>query len=98
MQIHRSRAVPRKLVDDLVVGAVQWVPLMLLASILLDGGNIFRWSGVAILGYFLGVMAIAVKRLDYSSVTDRAFVRWGVAPLMVIAVAMEPWVHYYVRW
>ena len=93
-----SRAVPERLLRDLRFAALQCVPLWFLTALLLDGGNLFRWTGIALLGYLLGVVAVAKKRLAYASATDRFFVRWGSLPLIVLAWVIEPAVHHYIHW
>jgi hypothetical protein len=90
--------VPSVFLSDLKFAAVQQGALLLLFSLLMDGGNIFRWALAALLGYWLAVAAIARKRLAYSGRSDRLFVRLGSIILIVLALAIEPTVHRYIRW
>jgi hypothetical protein len=98
---HMSRLheiVPRPLVQDLKFAGVQQVFWLLFMSIILDGGDLFRWSTSAFGGYWLGITAIALRRLPYGSRTDRWFVRYSSIPLAILAAAIEPIVHRYTHW
>jgi len=86
------------LVSDVRLGVFQWAPWILFTSTLMEGGDICRWSGAALAGYLLGVFAVILKRREYGSRTDRAFVRWGYFPLMILGLAISPLVHHYIRW
>jgi hypothetical protein len=90
--------VPRLLIQDLKFAGVQQVLWLLLMSIILDGGDLFRWSTSAFGGFWLGVTAIALRRLPYGSTTDRWFVRYSSLPLAFLAIAIEPIVHHYTHW
>jgi hypothetical protein len=86
------------MVGDLKLSLLLQWPLFFFTLLLLDGGDLSRWTGTALLGYWLGVLAIAVKRADYRSRTDRWFVRRGSVPLMVFAWTAEPAIHRWVHW
>ena len=98
MLTNRSKPLPAKLIADFQLGVVQVVIWLAFTSLILDGGNFFRWSGAAAIGYVLGVMAIALKRTAYASATDRTFVRLGYLPLMIVGLILEPSIHHLIRW
>ena len=83
---------------DLRLAVVQQVPLLILTGLLLDGGDLARWTAAAVIGFWLGVAAIARKRAEYRRPSDRWFVKWGSVPLIVMAWAIEPIVHHAIRW
>jgi hypothetical protein len=98
MLVRRRQLIPKPLLSDLKLACLEQAVLLLVTSLLLDGGDLFRWTCVAFLGYWCGVAAIAIKRTHYSSRTDRFFVLYGSFVLVIIAVIAEPWIHRYIRW
>jgi hypothetical protein len=84
--------------QDLKWAIVEQFALLFFTALLLDGGNLFRWTSIAFIGYWCGVLAIGKKRTIYQSRSDKWFVRFGSFALMIVAICIEPTVHQYIRW
>ena len=69
------------------IGLAQVLAFGLLSSIILDGGRVGAAGGIAVLGYVLGVAAIAVRRGRRPTPGDVAFVTAGFFPLVAWSFA-----------
>jgi ABC-type antimicrobial peptide transport system permease subunit len=67
---------------------LQQVPISLLCALTLDGGLTARICGVAMLGYWVAVGWLVLRRPHLNSRTDLVFIRWGFLPLFAASVAM----------
>lgn len=88
MEPTRVLVSPRYQVDVLfTLGAQSFVAL--LALLLLDGGQMARVVGVAMLAYWISVAGIMLRRPQTPTNIDLATVRWGFWPILVAAVAFQ---------
>jgi hypothetical protein len=67
---------------------IQQIPIALLFALMLDGGRTARICGVAMVGYWVVVAWILVRRPVLSSRTDLVFVRWGFLALFFASLAL----------
>ncbi|MBV9125160.1 MAG: hypothetical protein JO112_17530 [Planctomycetes bacterium] len=77
--------------DLLAVQGIVWV----LAGLVLDGGVLARACTLCFAGYWAGVAVIVARPRGREAWSDRLFVRWGWAALLVAGV---PWAYLYWRW
>jgi hypothetical protein len=61
------------------------IVFLLLTALVLDGGMMFRMCAAAALGYWIGVVVIAIRRGTSPTKLDLLFIRYGMVGLMVIA-------------
>jgi hypothetical protein len=60
-------------------------PIVLLFSIMLDGGYLRMFALGALAGYWLGCFLIVIRRHASATRMDLVFVRWGFLMLLVVA-------------
>jgi hypothetical protein len=80
-----DRAIKRSLI-------LQILTTIVLLTIL-DGGQLARAGGAAMLAFWIGVAVIMLRRPQTPSPLDLLYVRWGYLPLLAVAVALarSPW-------
>ena len=61
------------------------VALLVLTLLLLDGGALFRVTGIAALGHLAGIVIVAFRRPLSPTAWDLVFVKFGTPLLMVVA-------------
>lgn len=76
------RIVP-KVRSALIFSLILQTPIILLFSIMLDGGTLGTLSLIAACGYWAGVVLILLRRSNVPTVVDLAFVRWGYLGLVI---------------
>jgi hypothetical protein len=69
---------------------VQLLLTVFLLSIL-DGGKIAAAGGCAMIGFWLGVLIVVMRRPHSPRVVDLLYIRWGYIPLLVAAVTIAVW-------
>ncbi len=74
------------------VALVLQVVAALLLLMILDGGVLAKVGGAAMIGFWIGVAAIMVRRPMTPSAVDLLYVRWGYVPLLLLAVAFSPFI------
>lgn len=55
---------------------------------ILDGGKIARAGGCAMVGFWIGVAMVMMRRRQNPRRIDLMYIRWGYVPLLFLAVAM----------
>jgi len=68
---------------------LQLAPLLLLTTMLLDGGRLFQLTLMISLAYCAGVMLIAMRRRDKSTRLDLWFMKWSPVPTLLVAMALD---------
>lgn len=71
--------------DAIRISLIQQVPCALLCLLLLDGGRTARICAASMLGYWVGVALVMVRRANDPSRLDLAVIRWGYVPLFFAA-------------
>lgn len=77
----------------LKVAAVQFVTLLLLTAIILDGGRLHRIMLIISLAFCAGVTLIAIRRGQTLTRDDAFFLRWSPVPLLGMGMAIDGVVH-----
>jgi hypothetical protein len=62
--------------------------LVLLA--ILDGGTLAKAGGAAMVGFWVGVAVVMLRRPKMPSALDLLYVRWGYLTLLAVAIALSP--------
>ena len=62
--------------------------LFLLA--LLDGGTLARVGGAAMVGFWMGVAVVMLRRPRDPSWLDLLYVRWGYIAMLIVGIACMP--------
>lgn len=75
--------------DFLPLVLTQQVPLLLLAALLLDGGQAFRIFGVAAIAHWSVIAMIQLRRRKFTR-GDEFLIRWGFIPLAVFTGLIVP--------
>jgi hypothetical protein len=73
--------------DAFKVSACLQMPILLLASIVLDGGEVLQWMMLAALTYWLGVFIIMIRRNGNATRLDALLIKWGY-PLAIVLAAI----------
>ena len=60
-----------------------------LVGLLLDGGVAARVVGVSLLGFWISVGILMVRRPLQPTKYDLAFVKWGFLPVLLVAVLVQ---------
>ena len=68
---------------------IQQLPLLFLASLILDRGAIFTHFLIAAVGYWIAAMAIIIRRRLKATKSDIMFLKWGYLPLVVITCILS---------
>jgi ABC-type antimicrobial peptide transport system permease subunit len=66
---------------------IQQIPIALLCALNLDGGLTAKICGFAMLGYWVAVAWILLRRPLLNSRTDLVFIRWGFLALFAASIA-----------
>jgi hypothetical protein len=74
-----------QLLSALKSGVVLQALLLVLTACILDGGEILRQFLVALIGYWLGVACILIRRERTPTRTDLFFTRYGSLVLLALA-------------
>jgi hypothetical protein len=61
------------------------IPIAVLCLLMLDGGQLARVCGIAMLGFWIVAAEIAVRRPWSPTKTDLWYWRWGFVPCFVLA-------------
>ena len=64
---------------------VSQVPVTLIFASLLDGGQLAKIAGYAMVGFWLGVAVVMSRRPRTPAGSDLAYIRHGYLPLVVVA-------------
>ena len=64
----------------------QQAAVLLLASMILDGGDILSMCLVALVGFWAGAVIICARRPQTPTRLDLLFIRFGYLPLCILAV------------
>ena len=75
----------RVVLNSLVVQLI----LACLAGLLLDGGVMAHVVGVALLGFWLSVAILMIRRPLQPTKFDLAFIQWGFWPVLAVAVSVQ---------
>ena len=62
--------------------------ILLLFSVILDGGVHLRACCFAYLGYVAGVLLVLIRRAKALTWGDRLFLRWGWVPIVVVGLPL----------
>jgi hypothetical protein len=73
------------LTSSLKTGVIIQVFLFILTALMLDGGQLFRQFLLAMVGYWIGVAFIFVRRESTPKKTDHFFLRYGSLVLLLLA-------------
>jgi len=65
------------------------VALGVLAALTLDGGVMAYVLGVALLGFWISVALLMIRRPMQPTRFDLAFIRWGFLPIWFVAVLVQ---------
>ena len=68
---------------------IQQVPLLFLASLILDRGVIFAHLLIAAAGYWIAAMAVLVRRRLKLAKSDITFLKWGYLLLVAITCILS---------
>ncbi len=64
--------------------------VLVLSSLVLDGGQIFRVCAIAALGYWIAVVVIMWRRPVSPTPTDLGFIRYGFWLLILLTKVIAP--------
>lgn len=73
------------------VALVLQVLTTLLLLTILDGGTLAKAGGAAMFGFWTGVAIVMLRRPKTPSTLDLLYVRWGYLAMLVIAIALAPY-------
>ena len=63
---------------------------MVVLLAVLDGGALARAGGAAMLAFWIGVVVVVIRRPKAPSAFDLLYVRWGYLVMLVIGIALSP--------
>ena len=66
---------------------IQQAVVLLLTSMVLDGGDIFNMCLIALVAFWVGALIIGVRRPQTPTRSDLVFIRFGYFPLCVLTVS-----------
>lgn len=72
-----------------IVLVLQAVTTLALAAIL-DGGTLAKVGGVAMIGFWIGVAIVMLRRPRNPSRIDLLYVRWGYLAMLAAGIACMP--------
>ena len=72
----------------LVFSLVLQLPLLFLAALILDGGQIFKRFAIASVAIWILVLIFGIRRGSRMTDTDILFVKWGYLPILLITCIM----------
>ena len=78
--------------EAVTVALVLQVLTTLLLLTILDNGTLAKVGGVAMVGFWVGVAVVVVRRPRASGRLDLLYVRWGYPVLLAAGVALLPFV------
>jgi len=58
---------------------------------ILDGGTLAKAGGAAMVGFWIGVAVVMLRRPNTPSALDLLYVRWGYLLMLVVGVALSPY-------
>ncbi len=58
---------------------------------ILDGGTLAKTAGAGMVGFWVGVCFVMVRRPRTPTGLDLFYVRWGYFLMLVVAVGCSPW-------
>ncbi len=64
--------------------------LLLLTSLILDGGRSFAFYSIAFVAHWMGITVVMWRRPSAPTLLDRVFIRWGVVLLWILMAAIAP--------
>jgi hypothetical protein len=73
---------------DISFPVVQQVLVLMMASMILDGGMMMQLSGCAALAYWVGFSIIMARRRGRLTQTDAILIRWGFLMLYTVSFAL----------
>lgn len=71
--------------DNVTFTLVQQVPILLLTSMILDGGMLFAVTGYAAAAYWVGFGIITARRRGHLTLVDTMLLRWGFLILCLVS-------------
>jgi hypothetical protein len=70
---------------------LQALATLLLLS-LLDGGTLAKIGGAAVVGFWIGVAAVMIRRPRNPTPLDLLYVRWGYIAMLIVGIACTPFI------
>ncbi|PHS00621.1 MAG: hypothetical protein COA78_23770 [Blastopirellula sp.] len=70
--------------DAIKFSLIQQLPLLLIASLLLDGGLIFKRVGIASVAFWTFTLIIMIRRGHNMTDDDLLLIKWGYLPLLLV--------------
>jgi hypothetical protein len=77
-------------VDDVRFAVILQIIFLFLTALMLDGGNLFRVCGIAVIAHWLIGGWILATRQSAATRLDRWIIRYGFPPLIVLVGALAP--------
>ncbi len=76
--------------DAVKVALVLQVIATLFLLAILDGGTLAKVGGAAMLGFWIGVAVVMIRRPRNPSTLDLLYVRWGYIVMLIVGIACMP--------
>lgn len=71
---------------QLIIPVILQLLMLLLASLILDGGVILRLCTIAVIGHWITVLYLALRRRNKLTEVDTMLIRWGFLFFLVVAM------------
>jgi hypothetical protein len=72
------------------VALLQQIPILVLTSLMLDGGRALRIWGIVLLAHWLAVLLIVMRRAERPAPSDLAMIRYGFWLILIAVVLFAP--------
>ncbi len=82
--------------SPITVGVVVDASLLIISSLVLDGGRTAGMCMVAMVAHWIGVLFILVRRWRSPTETDLLFIRYGILICGVLVLVLAPFVWEYI--
>jgi hypothetical protein len=73
----------------IVFSLIQQLPLLMLSSLILDGGQLFKHVAIASVAVWILVLVAWIRRGRTSSNLDWQIVKWSFAPFLLITFVLS---------
>ena len=83
-----NQAIPAKSMAALRSGTAWTIGLFALTLLILDDGTMMRMHLASIVGFWIGVVIILIRRSQAPTVSDLFFIRWGPPLLFILGVPL----------